>query len=96
MKALFEILKEARSTNCSFCNKKCKTKRDCLIGQIMNEINAERVGTKYIPIKYMAVRMKVEHVSEADLIYQLSICKDYKNRSGSFSKCFWGCLKIKK
>jgi len=74
---------------CPDCNKKCKTKRGCLIGQIMNEVNKERKTS------FMAINMKLQGISDDDIAYCLSNCKDYKNRNGSFGKCFWGSLKIR-
>jgi hypothetical protein len=74
---------------CDLCHMNCKTHRGCLIGQIMNEVNKERKTT------FMAINMKLQGISDDDIAYCLSNCKDYKNRNGSFGKCFWGSLKIR-
>lgn len=41
------------------------------------------------------VRAKLNHLNEESLRTFLSQCRDYRNRNGSFRKCFLGCLKIK-
>jgi len=71
------------------------SERSDLIKQFMEEINKERAGTKFSKVNYMAVNMKLAHVPLKDLYYFMSDCKDYKNRHGSFSKFFFGNLKIK-
>lgn len=76
---------------CPDCNKKCKTKRGCLITQIQNEINKERKE----PIKFMAINMKLVGIPDEDISFALSVAKDYKNRGKPFSKCFFGMIKIK-
>lgn len=84
---------------CDLCGKVCKTPRGCLIGQIMNKINEERVLTgsvkKYGKVTFMAVQRKLSHLKDSDAEYTHSICKDSANRTGSYSKCFFGCLKAK-
>jgi hypothetical protein len=72
---------------CLDCNKKCKTHRGCLIGQIQNNLENKT--------SFMAISMKLQGISDDDIAYCLSNCKDYKNRNGSFGKCFWGSLKIR-
>lgn len=78
-----------KKRTCSDCGKNCQSQRGCLITQIVNELSKEQ------PTKFMAVNMKLLGIPEGDIAYCLSNCKDYKNRNGSFSKCFWGSLKIK-
>jgi hypothetical protein len=79
------------------------SKRSLIIEEFVNEINKERPytytningrKTKVGLITGKAVALKVAHLQEQDLIYFLSICKDYRNRKGSFSKCFFGSIKI--
>ena len=74
---------------CTLCNMKCRNHRGCLIGQIMNEVNKERKTS------FMAINIKLQGIPDSDIAYCLSNCKDYKNRNGSFGKCFWGSLKVK-
>lgn len=78
------------------------SKRSLIIEMFVNEINKERPytytnvngkKTKVGKISGKAVALKVAHLKEEDLFYFLSVCKDYKNRNGSFSKCFFGSLK---
>ena len=76
-----------------------KTKHKTEIGEIIDEyrtiINQEREGTKWKPLSFMAVRKKLEAIAsdKQELLMFLSICKDYRNRNGSFSKRFFGGLK---
>lgn len=76
--------------------KKVLNERQQLLNDIMCAINVERVGTKFKPLTGRAVAMKVAHIPTKDLYYLISVCKDYKNRnkSHSFSRCFFGSLKI--
>lgn len=77
-------------------------KRQSIIKQFVDEINQERpcsyknaqgkkITLKPVTGKYIAI--KLSHLTEFDLTYFLSECKDYKNRNGSFSKRFFGSLK---
>jgi len=72
---------------------KINSERASVIDEFVQAINQDREGTKYQPIKPRAIAIKVAHLKLPDLYYFLSKCKDYK---GSFSKCFFGSLKIKK
>lgn len=76
--------------------------RSEILKQFVDEINKERPytytningkKTKVGLITGKAVALKVSHLAENDLHYFLSVCKDSKNRNGSFSKCFFGSLK---
>ena len=67
-----------------------------LIKDFVDELNLERVGTKYKPLTSKIVAIKLGHLSEFDLEAFLSICRDYKNRGGSFSKRWFGGLKEQK
>lgn len=77
------------------------SKRSLILEEFVNEINKERPCT-YIKngkkvrlekITGKAVAIKLAHLKEDDLFYFLSVCKDYKNRNGSFSKRFFGSIK---
>lgn len=70
-------------------------KRAWIVSQFVEEINQERFKTKYKPVSPRSIAIKLSHLSEFDMSYFLSECRDYKRRKGSFSKCFYGCLKIK-
>lgn len=87
-----------------FKKPKITNERQSIIKEFVDEINKER------PLKYKdkngniktlqkvtakAVAVKLGHLKDLkDLYYFLSVCRDYKNRNGSFSKCFFGALKI--
>ena len=75
---------------------KISNKRQMLIKDFVDELNLERVGTKYKPLTSKIVAIKLGHLSEFDLEAFLSICRDYKNRGGSFSKRWFGGLKEQK
>jgi hypothetical protein len=78
-------------------------KRGFIIQQFVDEINKERPCTfmkngkkvKLGLINPRAVAIKLSHIkSEFDLMFFLSECKDYKNRNGSFSKRFFGSIRV--
>lgn len=75
---------------------KITNKRQFILSQFVEEINKEREGTKWKPIHPRAVAIKTHHLKIPDLESFFSICMDYKHKKGSFSKCFWGCLKVDK
>lgn len=79
--------------------------RQSVIKQFVDEINKER-PLKYkdnkgkiktlLPVTPRAIAIKLGHIKDLQELYQfLSVCKDYKNRHQSFSKCFFGSLKLK-
>lgn len=74
---------------------KAKTEEDELIQEFVDEINKERVGTKYKKVSFMAIKMKLYAIKNNafELRRYLSECRDYKNRNGSFSRRFFGGLK---
>lgn len=77
-----------------FKKPKITNERQSVIKEFVDEINKERTGTKWKPITPRAVAVKLGHIKDIkDLYYFLSVCRDYKNRNGSFSKCFFGSLK---
>lgn len=95
MKPISSLVTTIKShEDCPDCGKNCLTKRGCIITQLQTEINKERGKLK--PVKFVTIMIKLQGIPEDDIAYCLSNCKDYKNRKGSFSKCFWGSLKIKK
>lgn len=83
-------------------------KRSLILKDFQIQINNEReamnwrykvgnVWKKYIPITGKELGIKLAHIKDTEeLLYFLSICKDYKKRKGSFQKCFFGSLKPKK
>ena len=75
---------------------KIKSERAFIISQFVEEINKERVDTKFKPITGKVVAIKLSHIKDNNTLYYfLSTCRDYKNRYNSFSKCFFGALKVK-
>ena len=77
-------------------DKRIRSERADIIRQFLEEINKERIGTKYKPMTGRGVAIKLGHIKDnGTLYYFLSQCKDYKNRHKSFSKYFFGALKLK-
>lgn len=72
------------------------SERAYILSEFVEEINKERINTKFKPITGRAVAMKLSHIKDKFTLRAfLSDCRDYKNRKGSFSKCFFGSLKCK-
>jgi len=72
---------------------KITNKRQYILSLFVEEINNERKGTKWKPIYPKVVALKTAHLKVPDLEHFYSTCLDYKNRKGSFSRCFFGALK---
>ena len=80
-------LKESKITN----------RRQFLLSLIESEINKERIGTKYPPLHKRTLAIKCSHITEADIEYTHSICKNYLlEGKGAYGKCFFGSLKTNK
>lgn len=75
---------------------KPRSQRDIAVQEFVDTINQERIGTKFKKIATKIVAIKLGHLDTQELFYFLSVCKDYKKRNGSFSKGFFGMLKVKK
>lgn len=76
--------------------KKERSERNSIITQFLEEINKERIGTKFKPMTGRGVAIKLGSIKTNFELYQfLSECRDYKNRHGSFGKRFFGGGKIK-
>lgn len=81
------------------------TERSTLLEEIRTEVNREREKTKFyvkndkrVLLKAMTgaeIGVKLAHIPTGDLYYLKSICLDFKNRNGSFSKCLFGSIKPK-
>lgn len=68
--------------------------RQEIISQFVDEINKERIGTKYKPVTGRAIAIKLSILKTNQELYQfLSECRDYKNRQGFFGKRFFGGFK---
>ena len=77
MESLFDIINKIDRTQ----NKRITNERQDIVRQFLEEINKERIGTKYKQLTGRAVAMKVSHLKDnATLYYFLSECKDYKNK----------------
>ncbi len=76
---------------------KHKTELGELISEFVDEINTERINTKYPKVTYMQIYSKLGAINKDKFALSqfLSECRDYKRRKGSFSKCFYGATKTK-
>jgi hypothetical protein len=76
---------------------KSKTNRPTERGELLTyfilRINAER-GKGYSPYTIPRLAQKLQGFGLQDLYYLRSICDDTRNRGGSWSKCFFGSLKV--
>lgn len=98
---LFESLKKLDK----IVKTKSTSERSFIISQFVDLINLERPCTykdKNGKIKTSGkvtgkqIAIMLSHIKDNfTLHYFLSSCKDSKNRNGSFSKCFYGSLKVK-
>ena len=74
---------------------KANSNRASIIEMFVTEINRERFKTKYGKIAPRVVAIKVGHIKGDDLYAFHRQCMDYKNVKGSYSKCFFGALKVR-
>lgn len=96
----FDIIHEVEKamfikSKCPECYKRCKTKRGCLITQIQNEINKERLGTKYKPVTFPYLAKKFpKSIPDGDIAWALSTARDgKKTRNYPFGKAIFGMVK---
>ena len=74
-----------------------RSERALLLSDFIKLINEERIGTKYPPVNPKFIAIKTAHLKLNDLRWFFQECSRYKKeKKGSFSKCFYGSLKIKK
>lgn len=61
-------------------------------------VNQDRIKEKKLPLAFIAIRQKLEGVKEIDDLrwfYGQCIKYKYKKKGNTFSKCFFGALKLK-
>lgn len=74
---------------------KITNERQSIIKEFVDEINKERIGTKFKPVTGRLIGVKLGILKTNRELYAfLSECKDYKNRGGQFGKRFFGGFKI--
>ena len=88
MQSLFDIIKDKQQIKNG-----ANSERAGVIQQFVEELNSERIGTKYKLLTGKVIAIKLSHLKLQDLYTFLSLCRDYKNRQKSFSKYFFGALK---
>jgi len=76
---------------------KHKTEIGEIISQFVDEINKERINTKYPKVSYMQIYTKLGAINKDKFALNvfLSECRDYKRRNGSFGKLFYAKTKTK-
>lgn len=80
-----------------FTKSKMTNERQTVVKQFVDAINLEQLAAKKKPYAASMIAFKLSHVKSLhDLYTFLSTCKDYRNRKGSFNKCFFGALKVQK
>lgn len=87
--ALFKKYKERQEV--PHGKKSPRSERELIVTEVVEKLNKERVGSKFRPTGYMAVFMKVRHLSDFDLKWHVRECE----KTSNFSKCFFGRLKTK-
>jgi hypothetical protein len=73
--------------------KAINNRRAFILSQIVDEINKERLGTKYPIVKPKMIAIKTSHLGVEELDWFHHNCLEYKQRNGSYSKFFFGSLK---
>lgn len=78
-------------------NRGITNERQSIVKQFVDEINQEREKEKMKPLTSRYIAIKLGILKSNDELYQfLSECRDYKKRSGSFGKRFFGGFREKK
>lgn len=74
-------------------SKKLNSERAEIISRFVEQINKDRIGTKWEPITPKAVALKVGHLkNNMELHSFYKICETSKS---GFGKCFFGALKVR-
>lgn len=85
-------MKSISFTHLTISTTKAKNEWGELIGEIVDKVNAGRVGTKYKPVTTGIILKKVKGFDTNTLRDFVKSC----TQSGCFSKCFYGKLKSRK
>jgi len=73
-----------------------KSERSFILSEIIDQLNAERQGTKYKPVIPKVIAIKTSHLKLNDLRDFHKQCLTYKKENkGDYGKCFYGCLNPK-
>ena len=87
--------KTACSLTTKAVSKSRATERGLILGEILDLINSERIGTKYQPLNIKALGVMLSKFDVSSLYFVKQEGMKYKRTSGSFSKYFFGSLKVK-
>lgn len=72
-----------------------KTERGELLTEMLNEINKERVNTKFKPLSIKLLAIKLGHIPTNHLYHLMSEARDYRNRGKSYGQYVFGVIKVK-
>lgn len=75
--------------------KKWRSQRAELIGFFHEKLQKQYKYHTKKELKLSTLAFRLSHLKVVDLYYMKSACLDAERRGGSFSKCFWGSLKVK-
>lgn len=97
MKDLEHIIAENYLAKQAKLASKANSERASVIQEFVEELNAERKGTKWKPVHPRAIAVKLGHIKKlSDLYYFLGQCRKYKAEGkGEFGRCFFGSLKVR-
>ena len=68
-----------------------RNEREEFLQLSLEKINKSRVGTKYKPLSFLSLKLKVKYLTDKDLKYHYFQCK----KSDNFSRLFFGLLRTK-
>jgi hypothetical protein len=91
MEKISSLLKVPRNKSTAGPN----SERAQLIGYFTDQVNKERDGKKLKKVTPRYIAVKLAHLSVSDLYYMKSTLSDYQARGNSFSKGFFGQLKVR-
>lgn len=68
-----------------------RSNREDILNQLLQNINEERLNTKYKPLAFLGLKEQVKHMNDSDLHWFLVYC----SKAQSFGKAFFGMLRNK-
>lgn len=71
-----------------------QSERAALVGFFCDRLNDARKGTKFKPLTYRAVGVKLAHLSIFELYAFQKLCLNAEKRGTPFSRVFFGSLKV--
>ncbi len=75
--------------------KRISSERQSVVKMFLDKLNDERKNTKYKPLTGRAVAIKLSHLDLRDMYAFYKSCEVYERKTGSFSRAFFGALKVR-